>query len=103
MESWYAAPWHERSAYRHAVEITVYLSASARSKGWGTKFYAALFAELERKPVHVVIGGIALPNDASIALHEKLGVKKVAHYKEVGFKFGEWVDLGYWQRVLNET
>ncbi len=47
-----------------------------------------------------MIGGIALPNDASIALHEKFGLKKVAHFPEVGFKLGRWVDVGYWERVL---
>jgi len=44
-----------------------------------------------------VIGGIALPNEASVALHERLGFAKVAHFKEVGCKFGQWIDVGYWQ------
>lgn len=47
-----------------------------------------------------MIGGIALPNAPSVALHEKLGFEKVAHFKEVGFKFGQWLDVGYWQRPL---
>jgi len=47
-----------------------------------------------------VIGGIALPNDASVALHEKFGFKKVAHFQQVGFKFNQWIDVGYWERVL---
>ena len=46
--------------------------------------------------------GITLPNDASVALHEKLGMHKVAHFEEVGYKFGEWIDVGYWQCVLRE-
>jgi phosphinothricin acetyltransferase len=48
----------------------------------------------------VVIGGIALPNAASVALHEKLGFEKAAYYREVGFKFDRWIDVGYWQKVL---
>jgi phosphinothricin acetyltransferase len=48
----------------------------------------------------VAIGGIALPNDASIKLHEKMGFLKVAQFKEVGFKFNRWIDVGYWQRIL---
>ena len=46
------------------------------------------------------MGGIALPNDASVALHEKFGFRKVAHFREPGVKFGRWIDVGYWQRVL---
>ena len=96
----YASLWHQRSAYRHSLEITVYLSPEHRSKGWGTRLYAELFNSLESRDVHVVIGGIALPNPESIALHEKFGLEKVAHYREVGYKFGKWIDVGYWQKVL---
>jgi phosphinothricin acetyltransferase len=50
--------------------------------------------------VHSVIGGIALPNDASVRLHEKFGFKKVAHFREVGFKSNRWIDVAYWQLNL---
>jgi len=93
----YASKWKGRCAYRFTVEATVYLAPNAGRQGFGTMLYEALFAELKRKSVHVVIGGIALPNPASIALHEKFGLQKVAHFKEVGFKFKQWVDVGYWQ------
>jgi phosphinothricin acetyltransferase len=56
-----------------------------------------------RRELHVVIGGIALPNRESVALHEKLGMKKVAHFHEVGFKLGRWIDVGYWQKVLEPS
>jgi L-amino acid N-acyltransferase YncA len=52
--------------------------------------------------VHAVIGGIALPNDASVRLHEKMGFQKIAHFKEVGFKFDRWVDVGYWQLIFSQ-
>lgn len=97
----YATRWKERSAYRHTVEVSAYLSCSLLSKGWGTKLYEALFAALRQSAVHIVIAGIALPNDASVALHEKFGMKKVAHFEEVGFKQGRRVDVGYWQVCLN--
>jgi phosphinothricin acetyltransferase len=97
----YAAQWHERAAYRHTAEVTVYLAANAFARGWGTKLYEALFADLRRKSIHVAIGGIALPNPASIALHEKFGMEKVAHFREVGFKFGAWIDVGYWRIQLS--
>jgi phosphinothricin acetyltransferase len=96
----YAGRWHSRSAYRFTVESTVYLHPQFVGCGLGTKLYEALLSELRDKPIHVVIGGIALPNAASVALHEKLGFEKAAHYREVGFKFDRWIDVGYWQKVL---
>ncbi|WP_421774789.1 arsinothricin resistance N-acetyltransferase ArsN1 family B [Gracilimonas sp.] len=96
----YATKWKERSAYRYSVEISVYVDHNQQGNGWGTKLYQALFTELQRKNIHVAIGGITLPNKASIALHEKFGMKKVAHFKEIGFKFGQWLDVGYWQKRL---
>jgi phosphinothricin acetyltransferase len=96
----YASKWKARSAYRHSVECSVYLDHQAVGGGMGSSLYAALFAELKARGLHVVIGGIALPNESSIALHEKFGFKKVAQFEEVGFKFGRWVDVGYWQKTL---
>lgn len=96
----YASPWKGRCAYRFSVEVTVYLAQDAGGLGLGTRLYAQLFSQLAERSYHVAIGGIALPNPASIALHEKLGMEKVAHFREVGFKFGRWVDVGYWQCQL---
>lgn len=96
----YASPWKGRSAYRWSVEITVYLEPGRARRGWGTRLYEELFARLAAGGIHTVLGGIALPNDASVALHEKLGMVKVAHLREVGFKLGRWIDVGYWQRTL---
>lgn len=97
----YACQWNARSAYKHSAEISVYLSHLETSKGWGSQLYEALFAELKKISIHMVIGGIALPNPASVALHEKFGMEKVAHYKEVGYKFGQWIDVGYWQKTIS--
>ena len=96
----YASTWNGRCAYRFSAEVTVYLSPGEEGKGLGSKLYETLFARLKDKGIHTVIGGIALPNPASIALHEKFGMTKVAHFKEVGFKFGQWIDVGYWQGLL---
>lgn len=97
----YANKWKGRCAYRYSVEVTVYLAKSSVGQGLGTKLYAALFNELRKRSYHTVIGGISLPNPASIALHEKFGMQKVAHFKEVGYKFNQWIDVGYWQGKLN--
>jgi L-amino acid N-acyltransferase YncA len=96
----YATPWRPRSAYRFSAEVTVYLESGATGRGVGSALYGALFPMLEARGIHVVMGGISLPNDASVALHEKFGMRKVAHFAEVGFKFNHWVDVGYWQRTL---
>jgi L-amino acid N-acyltransferase YncA len=96
----YACPWKTRSAYRFTVESTVYLTQQFIGKGIGTMLYRALFDKLKLSDVHAVIGGIALPNAGSVALQEKFGFKKVAHFEQVGYKFNQWIDVGYWELVL---
>jgi phosphinothricin acetyltransferase len=96
----YAATWRARVAYRYCTETTVYLDRGHFGQGLGSALYEALFAALQDSGMHVLLGCIALPNDASIALHEKFGMRKVAHFEEVGFKFGRWIDVGYWQKNL---
>lgn len=96
----YASKWKARSAYRFSAETSVYLHSGATGQGLGSQLYKALFRVLQEMGVHVAIGGIALPNEASISLHEKFGMKKIAHFEQVGFKFDKWVDVGYWQKVL---
>ena len=96
----YATKWRLRSAYRFSVEISVYLSMAATGKGYGTRLYDALMAQLDALGVHAVMAGISLPNPLSIKLHEKMGFKKVAHFEHVGFKNQQWIDVGYWQKIL---
>jgi phosphinothricin acetyltransferase len=96
----YASPWKARSAYRFTVESTVYVAPDAARRGIGERLYRALLDDLRKRGIHTVIGLIALPNDPSIALHEKLGFVKAAHLKEVGRKFDRWVDVGNWQLLL---
>ena len=97
----YATKWQERSAYRNTAEVAVYLHHQSMGKGSGTALYKELFQRLKAKGLHIIIGGIALPNTSSEKLHEKFGMEKVAHFKEVGYKFGQWVDVGYWQVQIN--
>nr|WP_319397806.1 arsinothricin resistance N-acetyltransferase ArsN1 family B [uncultured Carboxylicivirga sp.] len=96
----YATGWRARSAYRFSVETTVYLKNGYEGNGVGTQLYRHLIKELIKKDIHSFIGGISLPNETSIALHEKLGFQKIAHFREVGQKFNKWIDVGYWQLVL---
>jgi len=96
----YATRWRVRPAYRSSVESSVYLDPQECGRGTGAALYRALLDALRTLDVHMVIGGIAQPNPASVALHEKLGFRKVAHFSEVGRKFGRWVDVGYWELRL---
>lgn len=96
----YAKPWHTRSAYRLTLESTIYLAPEFARRGLGTRLYEALIAAARGIPCHSLVGCIALPNPASIALHEKLGFRPVGVFKEVGWKFGRWIDVGYWQLMV---
>ena len=96
----YADKWKGRSAYRYSVESMIYLQPEFVSKGFGSRLYTALLASLRERGMHSAVGGIALPNQASVALHEKFGFQKIAHFKEIGWKFGRWIDVGYWQLCL---
>jgi phosphinothricin acetyltransferase len=96
----YAKNWHARSAYRYTLESTIYLDNSQIQKGIGTNLYSELFKQIDPKNCTSIISIISLPNEKSQALHEKFKFKKVGHFKNVGFKFNKWIDVGYWQKIL---
>lgn len=77
------------------------LVAEGQSKqGIGSQLYQALLDNLRTRNIHAILGHIALPNPASVALHERFGFEKVAHIKQVGRKFDQWIDVGYWELLL---
>ena len=92
----------EKPGYLTSVETTVYCAPDVGGRGVGTRLYAELFPMLRERGVHAVMGGIALPNDGSVALHEKFGMKKVAHFEQTGFKFDGWIDVGYWELLVTQ-
>ncbi len=96
----YATKWRARNAYKFTVECSVYVSHKHGRSGIGSKLYRALFPQLRERGIHAVIAGIALPNEASVAIHELCGFKKIAHFSEVGRKFDQWIDVGSWQLML---
>ena len=98
----YATQWRVRSAYRYSAETTVYVKPGGGNKGIGTELYTRLIAELRKRGIRVAIGGIALPNAASVALHERMGFAQAAHFIDVGYKFGKWIDVGYWELALKD-
>ena len=84
------------------METTIYLAPGFEGAGIGKALYSALFPILRAGGIHAVIGGAALPNPASEALHERLGFERVATFRQVGFKHGRWVDVAYWQLILQD-
>lgn len=98
----YAGEFSGRRAYRWAVETTIYVADVAQRLGIGRLLYAGLIATLRAQGFTQAIGRIALPNDRSIALHEAVGFRRAGVFREVGYKHGQWIDVGYWQRELSE-
>jgi len=96
----YANTFRTKPAYKNTVELTVYLDHENIGKQIGKKLYTELIMQLKKQKYHVLIGGLTLPNDASVKLHENFGFEKVAHFKEVGYKFNAWYDVGFWQLTL---
>ena len=96
----YATQWKARAAYARTTETSVYLHKDHFGKGYGSRLYIALLNQLKKEGYHAIIGGISLPNEGSIKLHEKLGFEKVGVLKQVGYKFDRWIDVGYWELIV---
>jgi phosphinothricin acetyltransferase len=94
------SPMRGRAAYRWSVETGIYVAPDAQGRGIGRKLLEAHLDLLERQGFVTIVAGIALPNDASVALHEKVGFKLSGIERGVGFKHGEWVDVSRWQKDL---
>jgi L-amino acid N-acyltransferase YncA len=96
----YGGRHRERSAYQFSVDVTVYIQERARRSGVGHALYSTLLALLTLQGYHRAHAGITLPNEASVRLHESHGFLPVGVYPAVGYKLGEWHDVGWWQRPL---
>jgi phosphinothricin acetyltransferase len=96
----YATAFRPRPAYRFAVETSVYLAPEAQGRGIGSRLYKSLIGTLEAQGFAQAIAAITLPNAPSICLHEALGFAPAGTYRKVGYKYGEWHDVGLWQRAL---
>lgn len=95
-----AARFRDRPAYRFTVETSVYLRSDVAGRGIGRRLYEPLLAILEAQGFTQAIAAITLPNEASVRLHERLGFERAGTYRQVGWKFGAWHDVGLWQRAL---
>ena len=92
----YAGPHHERAGYRWSVDISAYVHTDWRGRGVGRTLYDALLPMLASQHFVNVYAGIALPNPASVALHESIGMRRIGVYKRVGYKFGAWHDVAWY-------
>jgi phosphinothricin acetyltransferase len=96
----YGSPHRDRAAYSSSCDVAVYVDRAHARQGIGRTLYGALLPMLAAKGFHAAFAGIALPNDASVGLHEAMGFTPVGIYREVGWKMGGWRDVGWWQRLL---
>jgi L-amino acid N-acyltransferase YncA len=87
-------------AYKYSIEHSVYVQKAHRGKGIGLALMRQLIAAAKEQQYHCMLGGIDIANAASIAMHEKLGFKHAGTIEHAGFKFGRWLDLGFWQLLL---
>jgi len=98
----YAGPHERRVAYQWSVEVSVYIRADAHRRGVGRGIYRSLLSVLELQGFHRAYAGVTLPNPASVGLHEPIGFERLGVYRDVGYKFGDWHDVGWWQLSLKE-
>lgn len=96
----YASAHRDRAAYRWSADVAVYIAEDARGSGIGRGLYDRLLPRLATHGLHAAFAGITLPNAGSVRLHESVGFEPVGVYREVGLKFGCWLDVGWWQRRL---
>jgi phosphinothricin acetyltransferase len=98
----YGGTHRARAAYNRTVEVSAYVDRSQHRTGLGRALYEALFERLEAAGYRLLVAGITLPNDASVGLHEALGFERVGVYRNIGFKEGQWWDVGWWQLDLGD-
>jgi phosphinothricin acetyltransferase len=98
----YASAHRNRSAYRWAADVSVYIAAAYHRQGVGSALYEALFERLREQGFLIACAGITIPNPASVALHESLGFELIGVYRRIGYKQGAWHDVGWWQLALGE-
>lgn len=98
-----AGVWRERTAYQWTAEVGIYVVRANQGQGIGRALYRALIHACRERGFHSLIGGITLPNEASVRLHESCNFEKVAHFERVGWKFGQWHDVGFWQLMLRDA
>lgn len=96
----YASPHRSRLAYQWAVDVSVYVAEPMQGRGYGRRLYGALLAILRAQGYFSALAGIALPNAASVGLHEAMGFERIGVFRNIGYKLGAWRDVGWWGLTL---
>jgi phosphinothricin acetyltransferase len=96
----YIHTWQERIAYRHSAELSLYVKHGQEGRGMGRELMTHLLEAVKKTTIRVLVSGITIPNERSIALHEKFGFQKAGQFNEIGFKLDQWLDVGYWELVV---
>lgn len=98
----YGSAHRARAAYRWSVEVSAYVHPDFQCQGIGRALYQALFSDLADKGYCNAFAGVTLPNESSVALHRSTGFEEIGVFRKVGYKFGKWHDVGWFQRRLRE-
>lgn len=98
-----ASAWKSRGAYARTAEVGIYVRPEAQGRGVGRALYERFLPACRDAGLHTLLAGIRLPNPPSISLHERFGFRAVGILPQVGFKFGQWHDVGYWALVFPEA
>ena len=96
----YINTWKERGSYRFSAELSIFVRNGLEGGGMGRQLMERLLEEVRKTNIHALIAAIVIPNEKSIALHEKFGFSKIGHFSEAGYKFDKWHDIGYWELIL---
>jgi L-amino acid N-acyltransferase YncA len=96
----YGSVHRTRHAYQWTAEVSAYVDRAAQRTGAGRELYTELFERLRKRGFRLLVAGITLPNEASVRMHEALGFEPVGVYKNIGWKAGQWWDVGWWQLDL---
>ncbi|HET9720391.1 MAG TPA: GNAT family N-acetyltransferase [Solirubrobacteraceae bacterium] len=99
----YGAPHRERPAYRWSTEVSLYIDPRFQRRGIGRALYGQLLPLLAQRGMRTALAGVTLPNPASVALHESCGFEPIGVYRRVGYKLGQWLDVGWWGLRLTES
>jgi phosphinothricin acetyltransferase len=96
----YVSTWKERISFRFSAEVSIYIRTDSQGKGIGRELFGRLLDEVRKTNIHALVSGITLPNEASVALHEKFGFTFISRFNEIGYKLNKWLDVGYWELIL---
>lgn len=98
----YATKYHERAAYKHSAEVSIYVADAHHGKGIGKALYTKLFENMVKQNLYTAFSGITIPNEKSVALHKSVGFTEIGVCHNIGYKLGNWRSVLYLEKSLRE-